>query len=155
MRHWPKVMVVILAMGMAAAAQETTQAPQETSPPAETNAYQPKFPGDPAHSQAEALALGYMRTVVRAEELYYKQHHSYTTSLATLAGHGSFTKRMVNPNRGDYIAHFHSNGKEYSLELEPKQFDAQHRSFFVNDSGVIRGEENKVATENSPPLPKK
>ena len=31
--------------------------------------YQPKFPGDPARSDSEAQALGYMRVVIRAQKL--------------------------------------------------------------------------------------
>ena len=37
-------------------------------------------------------------------------------------------------------------------EMVPKQFDAQHRAFYVNELGVIRGEEEKQATEDSPPV---
>ena len=145
------VTAVVLILGLAAAGQETPPAsPGQAAP--ETPAYQPKFPGDPAHSDAEAAALAYMRVVVRAEEVYHKKHDSYTTSLAALAGHGSFTKRMVSPNRGDYAAHFKSTGKQYTLEMVPKQFDAQHRAFYVNELGVIRGEEDKPATEDSPPV---
>lgn len=144
MRHWPLVTLMILSLaGGVAGAQEnpatTAQAP----------AYQPKFPGDPAHSDAEAVALAYVRTVSRAEAEYYKKHSAYTTSLAALAGHGSFTKRMVNTNRGDYTAKFRSTGKQYSLEMIPKQYDAQHRSFYVDETGVIRGEENEPATAKS------
>ena len=36
-------------------------------------AYQPKFSGDPARSESEAGALGYMRTVLRAQRLYNKK----------------------------------------------------------------------------------
>ena len=36
------------------------------------NTYQPKFKGDPARSESEANALGYMRTVIRAQQQYYK-----------------------------------------------------------------------------------
>jgi hypothetical protein len=38
-------------------------------------AYQPKFAGDPAHSDSEALALGYMRTVLRAQRLIGTYRH--------------------------------------------------------------------------------
>ena len=58
-------------------------------------AYQPKFKGDPAHSSAEAAALGYMRTVTMAERLYKKKHAQYATSLSELVAHGSFTRRMI------------------------------------------------------------
>ena len=64
--------------------------------------YQPKFSGDPAHSDAEAAALGYMRTAVYAQKQYQKKHQKFAPSLAALAGSGSFTRRMINPERGDY-----------------------------------------------------
>ena len=37
--------------------------------------YQPKFKGDPARSDSEANALGYMRTVIRAQQQYYKKNN--------------------------------------------------------------------------------
>src|SRR5712692_2432054 len=69
-------------------------------------AYQPKFKGDPAKSDSEAGALGYMRTVLRAQKLYNKKNDKYAGSLADLVHTGSFTKRMVNPERGDYSVGF-------------------------------------------------
>src|ERR1043165_9591639 len=57
--------------------------------------HQPKLPGDRAHSDDEALALAYMRVVIRAQNLYKKRHDHYASTLADLAGTGSFTKRMA------------------------------------------------------------
>jgi hypothetical protein len=155
--------VFIFFVTLCAGAQ--TQAPTEppsTAPQTEQPApppppdYKPKFKGDPAHSDAEASALGYMRTLVTAEKLYYKKHAKYTKSLQELAASpGSFTRRMANPDRGDYQVDFHPQGKEgqgYTLALTPKTFDAQHRAFFTDDSGVIRVDESKPATEESPKL---
>jgi len=121
----------------------------QSAPQAE---YTPKFPGDPAHSDAEAAALGYMRTVANAQRDYKKRHNDYATSLADLVGHVSFTRRMVNTDRGDYTVKFKSTGKEYALSLEPKQFDALHRAFYMDESGTIRGEDDKPATATSPPV---
>jgi hypothetical protein len=119
--------------------------------PAQTG-YQPKFKGDPANSDVEAAALGYMRTVVIAQRLYKKKHPDYATSLASLVGSGSFTRRMVNTERGDYTAQFRSTGKNFSLAMTPEQYDAAHRAFFVDDTGTIRAEDDKPATASSPPL---
>src|SRR5712692_696051 len=71
--------------------------------------YQPKFKGDPAKSDSEAAALGYMRTVLRAQKQYKKKNDKFAASLADLVHTGSFTKRMVNPNRGDYSVGFKPN----------------------------------------------
>ena len=60
--------------------------------------YQPKFKGDPAKSDSEAAALGYMRTVLRAQKQYKKKNDKFAASLADLVHTGSFTKRMVNPD---------------------------------------------------------
>src|SRR5579864_6655274 len=76
----------------------------QTAAPSTT--YQPKFPGDPARSDSEAAALAYMRVVLRAQRLFNKQYDHFATSLAELVHSGSFTKRMVNPDRGDYAASF-------------------------------------------------
>jgi hypothetical protein len=113
-------------------------------------AYQPKFPGDPARSDSEALALGYMRTVLRAEHAYKVKNGKYADSLADLVHTGTFTRRMVNPDRGDYTVSFHPHKDGFDLLLTPKQQDAQHRSFYAKEDGVIHGEEEKVADENSP-----
>jgi hypothetical protein len=117
--------------------------------------YTPKFPGDPAHSDVEAGALGYMRTVMSAQRAYKKKHADYAASLPALVGSGSFTRRMSATDRGDYEVKFRSTGKNYSLSLVPKQFDAAHRAFFVDDTGVIRAEDDKPATVSSPPLPRR
>jgi hypothetical protein len=115
-------------------------------------AYTPQFKGDPAHSTAEAAALGYMRTVLYAQRVYYKKHAAYATSLAELVGSSSFTRRMTNPDRGDYTVHFTSTGKNFSLSMQPKQFDPAHRAFFADDTGTIRAEDDQPATASSPKL---
>jgi hypothetical protein len=115
-------------------------------------AYQPKFPGDPARSDSEAAALGYMRTVLRAQNQYKKKNGKYATSLAALVHTGSFTRRMVNTDRGDYTVGFRSQKTGFELALTPKQLDAEHRSFFATEDGVIRADEEKAATESSPPV---
>lgn len=113
-------------------------------------AYQPKFPGDPARSESEAGALGYMRTVLRAQRLYNKKYGHYANSLAALVHSGSFTRRMVNTDRGDYTVSFHSRKDGFQLALTPKQLDATHRSFYADEDGLIHADEEKAASESSP-----
>ena len=133
---------VMTALGLAAALVAAAQ-----------TGYQPKFPGDPAKSDSEAAALGYMRTVIRAQKQYNKKTGHYATSLAALVGGArSFTKRMVNPDRGDYTVGFKPHKDGYDLMLTPKNLDPEHRSFYANEDGIIRGEETKAANENSPPV---
>jgi hypothetical protein len=121
---------------------------QTTTPP-----YQPKFPGDPARSEAEAEALGYMRVVIRAQKIYKKRHDHYAQSLAELAGTGSFTKRMAHStDRGDYTVGFRSHKDGYMLVLTPKQLSSDHRSFFADEDGVIHADDEKGADENSPKI---
>ena len=97
---------MVLVLGLAAAAQTP---------------YQPKFKGDPAKSESEAAALGYMRTVLRAQKIYYKKNNKYAASLADLVHTGSFTKRMVNPDRGDYSVGFRPNKDGFDLTLRPSK----------------------------------
>ena len=114
-------------------------------------AYQPKFKGDPARSDSEANALGYMRTVIRAQKQYYKKNdEKYASSLADLVHTGSFTRRMTQTDRGDYTVSFRSRKDGYELTLTPKQVDAEHRAFYANEDGGIHGNEQKAADENSP-----
>ena len=117
-------------------------------------AYQPKFPGDPARSDSEAAALGYMRTVLRAQKLYKRKNQNYATSLAQLVHTGSFTKRMVNTDRGDYTVGFRAKKDKdtFELAMTPKQLDAEHRSFYAKEDGKIHVEEQGPANENSPIL---
>jgi type II secretory pathway pseudopilin PulG len=115
-------------------------------------AYQPKFAGDPARSDSEAAALGYMRTVLRAQREYKKKHDHYAASLAELVHTGSFTRRMANTDRGDYTVGFRSHKDGFELALTPKQLDAEHRSFYADEDGVIHADEEKAATESSPPV---
>jgi hypothetical protein len=113
-------------------------------------AYQPKFHGDPARSSSEASALGYMRTVIRAQKEYKKKNAKFATSLADLVHTGSFTRRMTQTDRGDYTVSFRAHKDGYELALTPHELGALHRSFYAKDDGVIRASEEKAADENSP-----
>ena len=106
----------------------------------------------PARSQDESVSLGYMRTVVNAQKNYKKKYGQYATSLAALVHSGSFTRRMANTDRGAYTVQFHGKPEAYSLALIPKQFDPEHRAFYVDETGRIRVEEDKPATAESPLL---
>jgi hypothetical protein len=156
----------ILAIGVIGAglarAQAGEQAPAPAPAPAQGQpeaAYQPKFPGDPARSESEAQALGYMRVVLRAQREYKKRHNQYADSLAGLAGTGSFTKRMAHStDRGDYTASFRPHkGRDkdkdndgFVLTMTPKLLDAEHRSFYAEEDGVIHGDDQKAADLDSP-----
>jgi len=154
---WPYLglLFVIASAGLLGAqdqSQAANQAPGQTA-----GSYQPKFAGDPARSESEAAALGYMRVVLRAEHTYKQRHGKYTTTLPQLAGTGSFTKRMsLSMDRGDYTASFRvhkaRNGDEqgFVLTMTPKHMDADHRSFYAEEDGVIRGEDQKAADADSP-----
>jgi hypothetical protein len=143
------LMGVLLAGACWSWAQDAPAAVAQAAP-----AYKAKFPGDPAHSDAEAGALGYIRTVLTAQKLYKKKHDAFATSLPGLVHTGSFTQRMTKADRGEYYVSFHAEpkGAGFGLSLTPKQYDAGHRAFFGDDSGVLRVEESKEATENSPRL---
>lgn len=112
--------------------------------------YTPKFKGDPARSDSEAAALAYMRVVIRAEKQFNKQYSHYALTLAELVHSGSFTKRMVNTDRGDYVANYKGKKDSYILTMTPKNLDPQHRSFYAEDDGKIHGEETKPAGPDSP-----
>jgi type II secretory pathway pseudopilin PulG len=118
---------------------------------AQESTYQPKFPGDPARSDSEAAALGYMRTVLRAQRQYKQKYNHYATSLTQLVHIGSFTRRMTNPDRGDYTVGFHAKKDKdtFELAMTPKNLDAQHRSFYADEDGVIHADEHGPANENS------
>jgi hypothetical protein len=132
------VLVMVFASGLAASAQTPTP-------------YQPKFAGDPARSEAEAQALGYMRVVIRAQKTYKKRHAKFAASLLDLAGTESFTKRMArSTERGDYSIGFRSQKNGYILVATPKQLDAEHRSFYAEEDGAIHADEEKAADSNSP-----
>jgi hypothetical protein len=122
--------------------------PLAAQTPAST--YQPKFPGDPARSDSEAEALAYMRVVLRAQHRFQKQYDHFATSLNELVHSGSFTKRMVNPDRGDYLAGFKGKKDSFILTMTPQHLDAEHRSFYAEDDGKIHAEEDKPAGPDSP-----
>jgi len=46
-------------------------------PPAHKQPMSPSFKGDPAKSESEAGALGYMRTVLRAQKQYKKKNNKF------------------------------------------------------------------------------
>jgi hypothetical protein len=118
--------------------------------------YKPQFPGDPARSESEAAALGYMRVVLRAEHIYKKRHDKFAESLQALAGTGSFTKRMAeSTNRGDYMASFRPlhEGPDHNgfvLTMTPNHMDSEHRSFYAEEDGAIHADDQKPADASSP-----
>src|SRR5579863_288827 len=134
----------------APAAQAPDQAPPAQTPATPLITYKPKFSGDPARSESEAAALGYMRVVLRAQRQFNKQYNHFATTLAELVHSGTFTKRMVNTDRGDYIARFDGKKDSFVLTMTPKQLDAQHRSFYAEDDFKIHADETKFADGNSP-----
>jgi hypothetical protein len=146
----------VLAVGMLGAATAPTPLwGQAATVPGGT--YQAKFPGDPARSESEAQALGYMRTMLRAQHVYEKRHGKYADSLTALAGTGSFTKRMAGTtDRGDYTASFRPRKEKdppgFVLTMTPKRLDAEHRSFYAEEDGVIRADDQKAADADSPKI---
>ena len=139
-RVWTGI-VMVVTMGAALLAGQTQPA----------NTYQPKFPGDPARSESEAQALGYMRVVLRAEREYKKRHNKFADTLEGLAGTGSFTKRMAHSTeRGDYTASFRPHHEGFVLTMTPKQMDAEHRSFYAEEDGAIHADDQKPADLSSP-----
>ena len=117
-------------------------------------AYQPKFKGDPARSDTEANALGYMRTFLRAQRVYKRKNNHYATSLLELVHTGTFTRRMVATDQGDYTVKFtaHKEKDTFEIVMIPKQQDASHRSFFSDQEGKIRADEQGIANASSPIL---
>jgi hypothetical protein len=141
------------ALAQAAPAQDApaqTPPAQEPAPPPPVITYQPKFPGDPARSDSEATALAYMRVVLRAQRQFNKQYDHFALTLPELVHSGSFTKRMVNTNRGDYAASFQGKKDSFILTMTPKQLDAQHRSFYAEEDFKIHADETKPADADSP-----
>lgn len=147
MKIFVLIVVLIVASAAPLAAQETQAPPQA---PAPTSTYAPKFKGDPAHSDSEAAALAYMRVVIRAQHQFNKQYGHYATTLPELVHSGSFTKRMVNPVRGDYTAGFKGKKDSYVLTMTPSHMDADHRSFYAEDDGKIHADDAKPADGDSP-----
>jgi len=142
---------LIFAVSLLASAQTAPAAPPTPPSQAAPGTYQPKFPGDPARSESEAHALGYMRVVLRAESLYKKRHNKYAESLPALAGTGSFTKRMArSTERGDYTVSFRTNKDGYVLVMTPKQLDSEHRSFYAEEDNIIHADDQKAADASSP-----
>lgn len=141
------LLFLILSIAASLAAQQTPPVPSEQNAP---STYTPKFHGDPARSDSEAAALGYMRVVMRAQVGFNKQYGHYATSLNQLVHSGTFTQRMVNPQRGDYTVGFKSKKDNYALSMTPKSLDPQHRSFYAENDGKIHADETKSADEDSP-----
>jgi hypothetical protein len=137
---------------LVAIAQGSPQTETSAQTPATAQTpYQPKFPGDPARSDSEAGALGFMRVVIRAQKEYNKKHDGYATSFTDLVNHGSFTRRMAKTtDRGDYTVGFKGKKDSYVLTMTPKNLDAQHRSFCAEEDGVIHADETRSADASSP-----
>ena len=154
--HLLAVAATVLLACALSAQESTTPAPAPPQPAAPESAppsgpaYQPKYHGDPARSDSESAALAYMRVVMRAQVGFNKHYGHYATSLTQLVHSGTFTQRMVNPDRGDYTVGFKSKKDNFVLAMTPKFLDAQHRSFYAENDGKIHAEEAKAADADSP-----
>jgi len=145
------IALLTLAIGAPVVAQESSAPPDQSAPSAQTApTYKSKYHGDPARSDSESAALAYMRVVMRAQVGFNKHYGHYATSLSQLVHSGTFTQRMVNPDRGDYTVGFKSKKDNFVLTLTPKLLDAQHRSFYAENDGKIHAEETKPADADSP-----
>ena len=142
---WIGILLIAIPTALAIAVAPPSSQAQDS-----TSTYQPKFPGDPARSDSEAAALAYMRVVLRAQHHFQKQYGHFATSLTELVHSGTFTERMVNPNRGDYTAGFRGKKDSFILTMTPQHLDPQHRSFYAEDDGKIHAEEEKPAGPDSP-----
>lgn len=137
------IVAVVFSTSLWLPAQET----QNSQPPAST--YTPKYKGDPARSDSEFAALAYMRVVIRAQQQFNKHYGHYATSLSELVHSGTFTKRMVNPDRGDYTVGFKGKKDSYVLTMTPNHLDADHRSLYAEDDGKIHADDSKPANADS------
>ena len=145
-RRMVRHLAIILVAGMLGAGVVVAQAP-EHSPEQAPAQYKPQFAGDPARSDAEAQALGYMRVVLRAENAYKRRHGKYAESLAALA---------ATTDRGDYTASFRAHSRTHEdgfvLTLTPKHLDSEHRSFYAEEDGAIHVDDEKAADMDSPKI---
>lgn len=146
------MIAVVLALAATLYAQQPEPTPNSSSPtlPGANSTYTPKYKGDPAQSDSEFAALAYMRVVIRAEKQFNKQYNHYALTLAELVHSGTFTKRMVNPNRGDYTVGYKGRKDSYILTMMPKVLDATHRSFYAEDDAKIHADDSKPADKDSP-----
>jgi hypothetical protein len=149
---WACLSSILLLTCTLSASSSAFSLKQDAPAPAQSSgpAYTPKFSGDPARSDSEAAALAYMRVVLRAQRQFNKQYNHFALTLAELVHSGSFTKRMVNPDRGDYVVSFKGKKDSFVLTMTPKAMDAQHRSFYAEDDYKIHADETKPADGNSP-----
>src|ERR1700730_10542895 len=150
MKSWTMLCAILTAVLLAIGTLSAQDTAPAAAPPPPASTYQPKFAGDPARSDSKAAALAYMRVVLRAQRRFNKQYDHFATSLDELVHSGSFTKRMVNPDRGDYTASFKGKKDSFVLTMTPKNLDAQHRSFYAEDDGKIHADDTKAADANSP-----
>jgi hypothetical protein len=155
--HAILIAVLLAASTLSAQQSPAQQSPTQPTPPATpppeqapAPVYQPKSPNIPARSDSEDLALRYMLVVIRAQRQFSKQYGHFAVTLAELVHSGTFTKRMVNPNRGDYTAGFKGKKDGYIFTMTPKNLDAQHRSFYAEDDGKIHADDSKPADGDSP-----
>jgi hypothetical protein len=139
------VLTIVLALSLEA---QTT--PPAATPGQNTTEYKPKYGTDPAHSDSEFAALAYVRVVMRAQSGFNKQYGHYATSLTELVHSGTFTKRMVDPHRGDYTVNFKGKKDSYVLTMTPSVLDGTHRSFYADEDGKIHADDAKPADANSP-----
>lgn len=147
-----KVLIIAGTLAVAALTQIALARQAEPAPPSQAppSTYTPKYHADPARSDSEFAALAYMRVVMRAQKGFNKQYGHYANSLAQLVHSGTFTQRMVNPDRGDYTAGYKGKKDSYVLTMTPKLLDAQHRSFYAEEDGKIHADETKAADADSP-----
>ena len=99
--------------------------------------YQPKFKGDPAKSDSEAAALGYMRTVLRAQKDLQEEEQQVCRLACRPGPHRIVYQAHGEPGSWRLLRRLQPNKDGFDLTLTPKQLDAEHRSFYADEDGVI------------------
>ncbi len=147
------VLALLALAGMGAGARRVTQV---TSAPSSSNSQAAASANDSAElSNDEKVAVAFMKTILYSERIYKNRHHQYTRDLATLAGTGSVTRRMVSSRqRAGYKVGFSSSGEAFALTMTPVNPDAQHRAFYANQDGAIHVDQG-TANAQSPVLKSK
>ena len=147
----PTQLFAILAAFLLAACTVRAQdaPPAGTLPEPATSRLHAQIPRRPGALRLRVRCAGYMRVVMRAQMLFNKHYGHYATSLTQLVHTGTFTQRMVNPERGDYTVGFKGKKDGFFLTMTPKNLDAQHRSFYAEEDGKIHADESKAADSNS------
>jgi type IV pilus assembly protein PilA len=101
----------------------------------------------------EGSAISSLKTILTSNEQYNTRYHEYAEFLSDLGDTGYIDSLLAAGTKSGYVFNYVGNINDWNIVAAPEiSGQTGHRSFYVDQSGVIRWEPSGIANAASPAL---